>query len=60
MMNITIYLGPRTGSSVDASHIEKGNPGVGGTPFCMLELAVYLHDTRRYNVTILAVREYPS
>lgn len=22
-MNITIYLGPRTGSSVDASHIEK-------------------------------------
>ena len=44
MMNITIYLGPRTGSSVDASHIEKGNPGVGGTPFCMLELAVYLHD----------------
>ena len=58
MMNITIYLGPRTGSSVDASHIEKGNPGVGGTPFCMLELAVYLHDTRRYNVTILAVREY--
>lgn len=42
MMNITIYLGPRTGSSVDASHIEKGNPGVGGNSVLYVRISCLL------------------
>lgn len=58
MINIAIYLGGRTGTLVNAVNINNGNPGIGGTQFCMLELAYYLHDTGKYNVSIIAGREY--
>ena len=57
-MHIVIYLGPKKGPSIDATHIDMGNPGIGGTQFCMLELANYLHETGKYNITIIATREY--
>lgn len=58
MINIAIYLGPRLGNPVNATSIENGNPGIGGTQFCMLELVYYLYATGKYKITVLATREY--
>lgn len=57
-MNVSIYLGPLNGNFVDATHIEKGNPGIGGTQYCMLELAHYLNSVAGYSVCVLASRIY--
>ncbi len=58
-MNIAMYLGSAKGNTVNALHPESGNPGVGGTQYCFLMLAHYLH-AYGINVTLLAVREYAS
>lgn len=58
MIKIAIYLGPLVGESVDAREVVKGNPGVGGTQYCMLELAHYLNQQSHYKVTIFASRTY--
>lgn len=57
-MNVIIYLGTANGKRVDATNIESGNPGVGGTQYCMLELAHYLNKCTDYKVIIVAYREY--
>lgn len=57
-MKIDIYLGPIGGGVVDASDVDKGNPGVGGTQYCMLELAHYLNCKKNYEITLLAARRY--
>ena len=58
MIKIAIYLGPLAGKMIDARKVENGNPGVGGTQYCMLELAHYLNQQMKYKVSILANREY--
>lgn len=58
LKKIAIYLGSNSGSRVDASNIENGNPGVGGTQFCMLQLAYSLSQLGEYNVFLLSKREY--
>lgn len=57
-MNITICLGANIGGTVDASCVKNGNPGVGGTQFCMLQLAHYLNTHGNYKVNIIAFREF--
>lgn len=57
-MKISIYLGPGKGNVVCASNVDKGNPGVGGTQYCMLELAHYLNVNTDYQVTLIAKRCY--
>ena len=57
---IGIYLGNSNGKAIDALNIEKGNPGIGGTQFCMLQLAHALNIYGNYNVTIIANREYKT
>ncbi len=57
-MNIAIYCGKNLGPAVDATNLEKGNPGVGGTQYVMLLLAHYLSQDPKYNVSGLAGRPY--
>ncbi len=57
-MNIAIYCGKNPGPAVDATNLEKGNPGVGGTQYVMLLLAHYLSQDPKYNVSVLSVRPY--
>lgn len=57
-MKIAIFLGFGDGTLVDASHVEKGNPGVGGTQYCMLELAHYLNENTNYDIYLIAQRCY--
>lgn len=57
-MKIAIFLGWGNGSVVDASHVELGNPGVGGTQYCMLELAHYLNNNTCFGIYMLAQRSY--
>lgn len=57
-MNIAIYCGRNPGPAVDATNLEKGNPGVGGTQYVMLLLAHYLSQDPKYNVSVLSVRPY--
>ncbi len=57
-MNIAIYCGKNLGPAVDATNLEKGNPGVGGTQYVMLLLAHYLSQDPKYNVSVLSVRPY--
>ena len=54
-MNIAIYCGKNPGPAVDATNLEKGNPGVGGTQYVMLLLAHYLSQDPKYNVSVLSV-----
>ena len=42
MIKVGFYLGEKNGSEIDATNIENGYPGVGGTQFVMLLLAHYL------------------
>lgn len=56
-MKVTFYLADHSGSVVDATNIEKGNPGIGGAQYCMLLLAHYLR-LKNYEITIVAHREY--
>lgn len=57
-MNIAIYCGKNPGSAIDATNLEKGNPGMGGTQYVMLLLAHYLAQDPQYNVFVLSVRPY--
>lgn len=57
-MHITIYLGDHKGDVVDATAIENGNPGIGGTQYCMLLLAHYLNKCGRYEVSVIGHRKY--
>lgn len=57
-MHITIYLGDHLGDIVNATTIEKGNPGIGGTQYCMLLLAHYLKKYGDYEVSVIGHREY--
>lgn len=56
-MKICIFLGSTKGKSIDAKIIENGNPGVGGTEFCMLQLAHYLKKNN-HSVLLIAMRDY--
>ncbi len=57
-MVVSFYLGINHGPSVNASRIENGNPGVGGTQYCMIELAHYLNTVTDFKINIIAYREY--
>lgn len=57
-IKLSIYLGENNGSDVDASDIEAGNPGVGGTQFCMLQLAHTLNALCTYEISIFSNRKY--
>lgn len=56
-MKVTFYLADHAGKVVDATNIEKGNPGIGGAQYCMLLLAHYLR-LKGYEITIIAHRKY--
>lgn len=58
IINIGIYLGPKDGKEIDATNIEKGNPGIGGKQFCMLQLAYALSNLGKYKVFLFAKRNY--
>lgn len=57
-MKVAIFLGFGKGDIIDAQNIEKGNPGVGGTQYCMLELAHYLNNNTNFQISIIAQRNY--
>lgn len=57
-MKVAIFLGFGKGDSINACNIDKGNPGVGGTQYCMLELAHYLNKNTDYQITIIAQQNY--
>ena len=57
-MRISIYLGPGKGNVVNAASVDKGNPGIGGTQYCMLELAHYLNVNTDFQVSLIAKRNY--
>lgn len=58
MINVTIYLGDLDGSPINANYLTEGNPGVGGTQFCMLQLANYLRLQKGFNIQLISVRTY--
>ena len=41
-MKVAIYLGNDEGNKIKVDNIFDGNPGIGGTQYCMLQLAEYL------------------
>lgn len=51
-MKIGIYLGGLS-TPIDASNIEEGNPGIGGTEYMMLLLASYLGHYPQYSISVL-------
>lgn len=57
-MRVSIYLGPKDGTTVNANNVNAGNPGVGGTQFCMLQLANYLKALPNYHVILISTRLY--
>lgn len=57
-MRVSIYLGPKNGTIINANNINIGNPGVGGTQFCMLQLANYLKLLPNYQVILISTRQY--
>ncbi len=58
LIKIAMYLGENDGPTVDATNIEYGNPGVGGTQFCMLQLAHFIKPLKKYDVTLFSNRSY--
>ncbi len=57
-MKIAIFLGFGCGNTINASNVEGGNPGVGGTQYCMLELAHYLNRETNYQIILIAHQNY--
>lgn len=57
-MKVTFYLGDNIGTPVNASSIEFGNPGVGGTQYVMLLVAHFLNQKEEFDVNICASRRY--
>lgn len=57
-MRVSIYLGPKDGPAINANNVNSGNPGVGGTQFCMLQLAYYLKTLPNYHVILISTRKY--
>lgn len=57
-MKISIYLGPKDGPMINANSVNAGNPGVGGTQFCMLLLAEYLKKKPDFQVMLISTRKY--
>lgn len=57
-MKICIYFGLLKGELVDGTCPENGNPGIGGTQYCMLQLAHYLSLQSNHLISVIANREY--
>lgn len=51
-----LYIQSKGYSNLDLSHPEMGNPGVGGTQYCFLQLGYYMLKCKgsQYNVTVLS------
>lgn len=56
MIKVVIYIGAQSGSPIEINNIEKANPGIGGTQYCMLLLAHFLEKDPNYKVFILGKR----
>lgn len=56
-MKVAIYLGNDEGNKIKVDNIFDGNPGIGGTQYCMLQLAEYL-STRVELCLVLSKREF--
>jgi glycosyltransferase involved in cell wall biosynthesis len=50
-MNVGILIESETLAQVDCSAVEKGNPGIGGTQYLLLQLAYYL-STRANGIAV--------
>lgn len=57
-MKVAFYLGDNIGPAIDASSIERGNPGVGGTQYVMLLVAHYLNKKEEIDISVLSSRSY--
>lgn len=55
-IKLAIYLGDYKGSEIDATDVESGNPGIGGTQYCMLQLAHFLNASEKYEVSVYSNR----
>lgn len=55
-MNIALYL-PNKECCIDCSHIEQGNPGIGGTEYMIIALAYYLSTQYKKHAIILLAQK---
>ncbi len=58
MSRISFFIDGKSGTCIDASNIKKGNPGIGGTQFCMLLLAHLLSEKVEYKINVISTRRF--
>lgn len=56
-MKVALYIGGAGLSGIDMTAPQLGNPGIGGTEYCILQLAYWLHKTYggEYEVEVISL-----